>query len=60
MPLPAIAYAGAYVAGQLGGLAIGTTIVKKAFSSTPARSTCPTGYFDLSKELDRLGMKNPF
>lgn len=55
-------YAGAFVAGQLGGIALGTAIVKKVL---PRRSTGsinfdPPKYFDLSEELDRLGMKNPF
>ena len=61
MPLPAIAYAGAWVAGQLGGIALGTAIAKKVLPSQRSNyNTGPTKYFDLGSELDRLGMKNPF
>jgi hypothetical protein len=60
MPIPAIVYAGAYVGGTLAGTAIGTTIAKKLLPTTRSYNTGPTTYFDLSKELDRLGMKNPF
>lgn len=61
MPIPAIVYAGAYVGGTLAGTAIGTTIAKKLLPSQRTNyNTGPTKYFDLSAELDRLGLKNPF
>ena len=53
-------YAGAWIGGQLGGIALGTAIAKKVMPSKQVRSSSPTKYFDLGCELDRLGMKNPF
>ena len=60
---PAVMYAGAYVAGQCAGIAVGTAIVKTVFTrraQTNFTRTAPTKYFDLGNELDALGMKNPF
>lgn len=55
MPAPAIVYAGAWVAGQLGGIALGTAIAKKVLPSQQSRTYTPAGsFFDLHKELDRL------
>lgn len=61
MPIPAIVYAGAYVAGSLAGTAIGTTIAKKVLpSNSRPHNITSAKYFDLGTELNRLGMKNPF
>jgi hypothetical protein len=56
MPIPAIAYAAAYVGGNLGGIALGTAIVKKVMprKASPSSSfnigpSTPTGLgYDLS------------
>jgi hypothetical protein len=57
MPIPAIAYAAAYVGGQLGGIALGTAIVRKVMPTQQSSRSYSTGLypFDLQKELDRLG-----
>lgn len=60
MPIPVIVYAGAYVAGTLGGSFLGTAIAKTVLPTKRSYNTGPTSYFDLSKELDRMGLKNPF
>lgn len=58
---PAAVYAGAYIAGSLGGVALGTAIVQKVMPrQQSSHNTSPSTHFDLSKELNRLGMKNPF
>lgn len=58
MPIPAIVYAGAYAAGTLGGTFLGTAIAKALLpNNKPSRSSwTQTSYFDMSKELERLGV----
>lgn len=53
----ALGYAAAYVGGQLGGIALGTAIVRKVTpTQLPSRPYSQSLYpFDLQKELDRLG-----
>lgn len=60
MPVPLIAYAGAYAVGQLGGAFIGTLAVQKMFPPKQTYVDTRPGMFDLIKELDRLGMNNKF
>ena len=58
MAIPVIVYAGAYAAGQLGGVALGTAVIRKVKgdSKKPGYYTGSSPY-DLYQELNRLGFK---
>jgi hypothetical protein len=53
MPIPAIAYAAAYIGGNLGGIALGTAIVRKVL---PSKSSAGYGCSVSSKtQIEMLG-----
>lgn len=47
-------YAAAYVGGQLGGIALGTAIVKKVLPQRRQSYSPQIGYFELSKQIQDL------
>jgi hypothetical protein len=58
MPAPAIVYAGAYVAGQFAGIAVGTTIARAVRRHrNPVRWSSSPSPLDMYKELNAIGFK---